>query len=125
MATPEDTPGTARSRKAQGRARDDWDEPESRQHDCGPWIETPGSTRLRSFRYDYAQGNVHVQWRKGGPGHIYADVPFEVFRAFARISSKGKAINSMLNGYNYRPITPEELGAPSNDLRAVPSRSRF
>lgn len=125
MALPEDTPGKARSTKATGQARDDWDQAESRRLDCGPWIETPGSTRVRSFRYDFAQGNIHIQWRKGGPGHVYEDVPFETFKAFTKISSKGHGINSMLNGFSYRRITPEELNAPANNLRSVPGRTDF
>jgi KTSC domain len=127
MATPEERKGRdKRAGASTNTGRDDWDEAESRQHDLGPWVETSSSSRVRAFRYDYANGNVQVTWRNSkGPGHVYEDVPFEVFRSFARITSKGKAVNSTLNGFNYRPISPEELGAPSNDARSTPSRTRL
>jgi hypothetical protein len=96
-----------------------------RQHDCGPWMETPASSRVSRFRYDYQNTALQVQWRNNkNPGYVYLAVPYEGYRRFARISSKGKFINSDLNGYDFRGITPEELDAPSNEKRNPVNRVR-
>lgn len=65
---------------------------------------------------------MHVIWMhaRGAPGHVYEDVPMEVYRAFAKASSPGAAVNQMLNGFSYRPISPEELNAPSRSGPRVP-----
>jgi hypothetical protein len=89
------------------------------QHDCGPWIEVT-SSRVDRIRYDYQNRAVQVLWA-GKPqtkGYIYLDVPYERFRSFVRTGSKGKYINSAMNAYEYRLMTPEELDAPSNDTRS-------
>ena len=92
---------------------------DSEQHDCGPWIEVV-SSRVAAIRYDYQNRAVQVLWQ-GKPetrGYIYLDVPYERFRSFVRASSKGKYINSAMNSYEYRVMTPDELDAPSNDARS-------
>jgi hypothetical protein len=89
------------------------------QHDCGPWIEVT-SSRVAAIRYDYMNQAVQVLWvgRSTSMGYIYLDVPYERFRAFVRARSKGKYINSAMNSYDYRPMTPEELDAPSDERRS-------
>lgn len=87
------------------------------RHDCGPWIEVQ-STRVEAIRYDYLNRAVHVRWPRSSTPYIYLDVPYERFRAFVRASSKGKYINSAMNSYDYRVMTPEEMDAPSNDARS-------
>ena len=74
-----------------------------------------------TIRYDY-----HEPGRPGAVGqqaavarYVYLDVPYERFRAFIRSSSKGKYINSAMNGYDYRPMTPDELDAPTNEERSA------
>lgn len=89
------------------------------QHDCGPWIEV-NSSRVGAIRYDYQNRAVQVLWmgKPDSKGYIYLDVPYERFRSFIRSSSKGKFINSAMNSYEYRLMTPDELDAPSNDTRS-------
>jgi hypothetical protein len=95
------------------------------QHDLGPWIETPRSTRVSRFRFDHLQRQLQVQWTNGkGPGHIYENVDYEGYRAFARVASKGKHVNSSLNGKVYRKMEGEE-DFPSNEKRkGIGSRLR-
>ena len=95
-------------------------------HDLGPWIETPSSSRVSAFRFDHLQRQIQVTWRNGiGPGHIYENVDYEGYRAFARVASKGKHINSTLNSKVFRKIEPNELKAPSNEKRkGIGSRLR-
>lgn len=95
-------------------------------HDLGPWIETPKSTRVESFRYDYLNNAVQVTWRNGGKPYIYLEVPYEGFRSFARAASKGRYINSGLEDYGgFRPLTPDEEAAQSNpERKAITSRVR-
>jgi arginine/ornithine N-succinyltransferase beta subunit len=90
------------------------------QHDCGPWIEVT-SSRVDSIRYDYQNRSVQVLWanKPQSRGYVYRDVPYERFRAFVRASSKGKYINSAMNGYDYDQMTPDELNAPTNDQRSA------
>jgi hypothetical protein len=94
-------------------------------HDLGPWIETPRSTRVSRFRFDHLQRQLQVQWTNGrGPGHIYENVDYEGYRAFARVASKGKHVNSTLNGKVYRKMEGEEE-FPSNEKRkGIGSRLR-
>jgi KTSC domain len=91
------------------------------RHRCGPWIEV-GSSRVDAIRYDYENNAVQVLWagKARERGYIYLDVPYERFRSFVRAASKGKYINSAMNAYEYRQMTPEELDAPSD-----PSYSRM
>lgn len=86
--------------------------------DLSPWVETPSSSRVSRFRYDYANRAIQCQWRNNkGDGYIYSGVDYEAYRAFARAASKGKRINTHLNGYPYRPMTPSEVGAMANPNR--------
>jgi hypothetical protein len=95
-------------------------------HDLGPWAETPASTRVERYRYDYAQRQVQVQWRNHkNDGYIYEDVPYEAFRSFARAVSKGKQVNRSLNSFSYGVMQNAEYDLPSNPNRsAIYSRVR-
>ena len=95
-------------------------------HDLGPWIETPSSSRVSQFRYDHMNRALQVQWRNNkNHGYIYMDVDYDGYRSFGRVVSKGRHINSTLNNYPYRLMTPEEVQAPSNeDRRGISSRIR-
>lgn len=106
-----------------GRQYDPDDDP---NHDLGPWVDTPQSTRLRRYRFDHATGQIQVEWANNkGPGYVYDVGSYEVYRSFARRASKGQSVNSLLNGYPYRPADPEELSAPSNpNRRGLQSRVR-
>jgi len=95
------------------------------QHDLGPWIEAPQSSRVSKYRYDYAARQLQVAWANG-KGHgttVYGAEPggfdSEAYRRFARAVSKGKFVNRILNGYGYAPASPDEINAPSNPLRKV------
>ena len=86
-------------------------------HDLGPWIETPSSTRVSRFRFDHLQRQLQVQWRNNkGHGYIYDGVDYEGYRSFARVVSKGKYINSTLNGFTKWPMEVEHE-IPSNEKR--------
>lgn len=89
-----------------------------KQFDLSPWTETSGSTRVSRFRYDHANREVQVQWRNNiGDGYVYEDVDYEQYRQFARAVSKGRKINTFLNGFPYRPMNGPEVNAPSNPNR--------
>ena len=94
-------------------------------HDLGPWIETPQSSRVSRFRFDHLQRQLQVQWTNGkGPGHIYENVDYEGYRSFARVVSKGRHVNSTLNGKVYWKMKGEE-DLPSNEKRqGIGSRLR-
>lgn len=96
------------------------------KHDLSPWTETPGSTRVSRHRYDHANNAIQVQWRNNkNHGYIYLDVPYEGYRSFVRLASKGKGVNSHLNNFDYRTMTDDELSAPSNtSRRGISSRAR-
>lgn len=96
-------------------------------HDFGPWIVTPKSSRVDSFRYDFAARLIHVKWRDGGREYVYTEVPYEIYRAMIRITSKGKFINMPLGaGYDFRKAKSDETSAPSNDERTAPgSRANY
>lgn len=96
------------------------------QHDLGPWIETPRSTRVSAFRFDHLQRQLQVKWTNGkNLGYLYENVDYEGYRAFARVVSKGKHVNSALNNHTYRQMTPDEADAPSNEKRkGIGSRLR-
>lgn len=86
-------------------------------HDLGPWIETPSSSRVKAFRFDHLQRQLQVTWRNGkGNGHIYDGVDYEGYRSFARVVSKGKYINSTLNGLTFWKMETEQE-IPSNEKR--------
>jgi hypothetical protein len=98
---------------------------ESLRTDLGPWAETPNSTRVSAYRYDYMKNETQVTWRNNGnAGYAYSGMSYEDFRRFARVASKGKYINSTLNGFGYRRLTPDEVQAPSNRDRRAVSRAR-
>jgi hypothetical protein len=99
---------------------------DEQKHDLSPWVEVPSSTRVSRFRYDHANNAVQVQWRNHkNPGYIYLDVPYEAYRAFGRAASTGKAVNRILNTFDYRPMTPDEYSAGSNTRRrGITSRVR-
>lgn len=96
------------------------------KHDLSPWSETPGSSRVSRYRYDYINQSLQVQWRNNAnQGYVYFDVPYESYRGFSRLASKGKGVNSHLNGFEYRQMTSDEVGAPSNEFRrGATSRAR-
>lgn len=102
------------------------DEERANQHDLGPWIETPASTRVSSFRYDFANDSLQVQWTNRGRPYIYFDVSYEQYRGMVRAASKGRYVPNL--GPNYQPLEGEHAGAedlPSNDKRRAPtSRAR-
>jgi hypothetical protein len=94
------------------------------QHDLGPWTQAPKSTRVDTYRYDYLNRALQVTWRNGkNHGYVYLGVPYEGYRSFARAASKGRYVNSSLNGYDYRLMTPDEVQADSNSERG-PLNSR-
>lgn len=87
-------------------------------HDLGPWVETPKSSRVSAFRYDYLNRALQVTWRNNSNhGYIYLEVPHEEYRGMTRIASKGRFVNNHLNSYEYRLMTPDELQAASNSQR--------
>ena len=95
------------------------------QHDLGPWIETPRSTRVSRFRFDHLQRQLQVQWTNGkGPGHIYENVDYEGYRSFGRVVSKGRHINSTLNNYSYHPMQGEQELSSNEKRRGINSRVR-
>ena len=117
----------AASKKVRSTPRTKPGSTSDRDHDCGPWIEAPRSTRLTRYRYDYAQGELQVTW-KNGRGHVHTTYKVgggvgdpegsAIYRKFAMAASKGKFVNNPLNNVaNYWPSTPEELNAPSNPNR--------
>jgi len=124
---------TARVRKAQPAEDlpeeedegDDNAEGETLRTDLGPWIESPRSSRVSAFRYDYMKRETQVTWRNNGnPGYAYMGMDYEAFRRFARTVSKGKYINSTLEGYGgFRRLDVDEVNAPSNPKRRGVSRS--
>lgn len=110
--------------------------------DFGPWIETPNSTRVSKYRYDYLNDSMQVLWTNGKraqsgpssptavPGTVYGQmangeaISYDMFRGFARAVSKGKSVNSMLNNWGYRGMSTDERDAPSNGRYRAPSRTR-
>ena len=98
------------------------DEPyESDEQDLGPWLETPQSTRVSRFRYDFGKSAIQVQWRNNkNHGYIYEDASFDVYQAMAITASKGRYVNSPLNGLPYRVMTADEVSASSNLSRKRP-----
>lgn len=62
---------------------------EATSTDFGPWIETPNSTRVSKYRYDYLNDTMQVMWKNNKmarTGHSSpTDVPGTVYGAgFAR-----------------------------------------
>jgi len=99
----------------------------SSNHDCGPWIEA-SSSRVAEYRYDYGNGQLQVRWTnsrgKHGDQTIYqcgdedtGKGGTNVYRAFAQAVSKGKYVNSTLNGIPFWPGDDASFDAPSNPNR--------
>ena len=99
---------------------------DEKAHDLGPWMETPKSTRVSAFRYDFHNRALQVTWRNNSNhGYIYLSVPYENYKSMARAASKGRFVNTSLNGFDYRLMTPDEVQAESNSERsALTSRVR-
>lgn len=102
-------------------------EEEELHHDLGPWIETPASSRVSAFRYDFANDSLQVTWTNSRRPYVYFDISYEKYRSMVRAVSKGKFIPSL--GSNYQPLElSDHSGAedlPSNDRRRAPaSRAR-
>jgi hypothetical protein len=100
---------------------------EGGRHDLTEWVETPASSRVQAFRYDHMNRALQVTWRNNtNHGYIYLEVPYESYRSFARVASKGKYVNSTLNGFDYRLMDPDEVQAASNPERpGITSRVRY
>lgn len=77
-----------------------------------------GSTRMCSHKfildqpmfslYGMKMGYILVRFHKNGkrgPDWVYGPVSVDVYQAFAASNSKGKFINTTLNGYGYRPAS--------------------
>jgi hypothetical protein len=118
---------STRKAQAQGVGEEDGSRDsggETLRTDLGPWAE-PASTRVKAYRYDYLKQEIQVTWvNNNNPGYAYENVDYEGFRRFARVVSKGKHINSALNGGGYRRLTPDEVQAPSNRNRRAVTRNR-
>ena len=85
--------------------------------DLSPWVECPSSSRVSRYRYDFANRALQVQWRNNkNQGYVYP-MEYDGYRSFSRIASKGRYINSPLNGVAYRPMDESEYSAPSNPNR--------
>ena len=99
-------------------------QPDDTEHDLGPWIESPSSSRVSRYRFDYAEGALQVQWANGkNHGYIYRGMDRSTYQRFARAVSKGQMINRVLNGYPYEMMSVDEVNAPSNPNRnALSSR---
>lgn len=94
-------------------------------HDLGPWIETPASSRVSRFRFDHLQRQLQVQWRNGkNAGYIYENIDYDGYRAFARVASKGKYINRVLNDKVYHRMVGEEEYPSNEKRRGLGSRVR-
>jgi hypothetical protein len=93
------------------------------QHDLGPWTQTPASSRVAAFRYDYLNDALQVTWRNNSNhGYIYLGVSEEVYMSFGETASKGRYVNNVLNSYDYRLMTPDEIHALSNSQRNMLTR---
>ena len=88
------------------------------RHDLTPWVETPASSRVQAYRYDFQNDALQVTWRNNANhGYVYLEVPYESYRSFARAASKGRHVNASLNSFSYRLMTDEEVDADSNTSR--------
>lgn len=117
MARTNDTPKVRRESSSEGY--------ESFRSDLGPWVETPNSTRVSRYRYDYYNRALQLQWtNQKNHGYVYRDLEYEDFRGFVRAMSKGQRVNSHLNGFEYDLMSPDELDAPSNTTRYTGPTSR-
>ena len=61
---------------------------------------TPGSTRVASFRYNFATMELEVDWTNGkNNGFTYSGVPESTYREFIAAPSKGMFVNDVLNNF--------------------------
>jgi hypothetical protein len=97
-------------------------------HDCGPWIEAPNSSRVREYRYDYGNGQLQVVWGNSRGYHgnktLYqcgdeatGKGGTHVYRAFAQAVSKGKYVNNVLDDIPFWPGDDASFNAPTNPNR--------
>lgn len=94
------------------------DDDQAQRFDLGPWAETPSSSRVSRYRYDYLNREIQCQWRNNkNHGYYYEGISYAEFVAFARAVSKGKRINSHLNNKIYELMDTDRLNAPSNPRR--------
>lgn len=88
-----------------------------------------GSTRMCSHKfildqpmfslYGMKMGYILVRFHKNGkkgPDWVYGPVSVDVYQAFAASNSKGKFINTTLNGYGYRPASETPYADQFNDF---------
>lgn len=88
-----------------------------------------GSTRLCSHKfvldqplfslYGTSVGYILVRFHKNGkrgPDWVYGPVSIDVYKAFAASNSKGRFINTTLNGYGYRPASETPYADQFNDF---------
>ena len=80
-------------------------------------MPTPSSSRVKAYRFDHLQRQLQVTWRNEKNEGYLRGCRLEGYRAFARVASKGKYINRILNNYTYRPMNSTEYEAPSNERR--------
>ena len=75
------------------------------------------SSRVEAFRYSALEGGAEVtgytgtlfvRFIKYGTAYKYLNVPSHIFQSFASAQSKGRYINSVLNGYDKSRATPDE-----------------
>lgn len=92
------------------------DEDEPDKLDPGPWVETPRSSRMSSFRFDYASNALHVTF-KSGRTYTYENVSETQFNSMVKAPSKGGHLNTAFGGHSYRHATPQEIHAPSSAER--------
>lgn len=86
--------------------------------DLGIWVETPNSSRVSRYRYDYHNRALQLQWtNQKNHGYVYRDMEYEDYRGFVRAMSKGQRVNSHLNGFDYGLMSPDEVDAPSNTTK--------
>lgn len=100
-------PGASPSRLGEGtrvfqtrRQTLDWSGGDELTSRPGKWFFSPTSSRVRKYRWDGGNLAIHVVFKDGTPW-VYRNVPYSVFRGFHRAKSKGKYINSRLNGFEY------------------------
>ena len=91
--------------------------------DLGPWVESPSSSRVSRYRYDYGHRSIQVQWRNNkNHGYVYREADYDTYRSFARAVSKGKSVNGLLNNLDYGLMSPDEVDAASTRTSTLTSR---
>lgn len=64
----------------------------------------PASSRVRAYRYDFANQTLQVRFHKYDDAYEYYGVPTAVYASFDSSPSKGRFINSTLNSFTYAPV---------------------